>query len=169
MIKKNICEDEIFKEIINKYNEINKEDNKRKVTPLVYAIKKKRENFVKLLLDSNKIDIDQKDNNKKTPVDHALKTKNSKILKPILLYKKNDKKTPVDHALKTKESKILKPILLYKKNVEKRNDDKYKLLMSSIINNEFKGLGRLTDINQKYTSEGNFINFKLNGKYTKSF
>ena len=37
----------------------------------------------------------------------------------------------------------------------------------NFINNEFKGLGRLTDINQKYTSEGNFINFKLNGKGKK--
>ena len=37
----------------------------------------------------------------------------------------------------------------------------------NFINNELKGLGRLTDINEKYTSEGNFINFKLNGKGKK--
>ncbi|OUM68856.1 hypothetical protein PIROE2DRAFT_27061, partial [Piromyces sp. E2] len=111
MIKKSYQEEDIFKSIMSKYKNINEIDCKKKTTPLIYAIQKKKEFFVKLLLENKKVDIDTRDSENKTPLDYAVETKKSKLIK-LLIYRNYDKKSEFTDDIQEIETSGLTPLLL---------------------------------------------------------
>jgi len=84
MIKNNINEEEIFKKIIEKDEDINNSQYFKNATPLIYAIKKNNVRAIKFLLESKKVDINKRDDNNYCPLDYAIQEKNIEIIE--LLY-----------------------------------------------------------------------------------
>jgi len=159
MIKKSYHEEDIFKSIMNKYEDINKINPIKKSTPLVYAIQKKRYFFVNLLLKDKNVKTNIKDSEDKTPVQHALKTKKSKIIK-LLLFR-DDNKENVKSETKLNDNGDLQEIkttcegkdnqknLINKQQIKGLNDENQQKEHLKVSNQEMKMLNREDDGQQK--------------------
>ena len=87
----------------------------RELSPLLRAVKRGDENLVKLLLETDKVDVDSKDNNGRTPLSWAVQSESEAVVKLLLETgkvdvdsKDNDGQTPLSWAARSGNEAVVK-------------------------------------------------------------